>query len=128
MTETHILQDLDKVFEALASKHRREIIYALGLQPHSISQLASMRDLSLPAIHKHIKILEEASVIVRKKIGRTHFLTLNRRSLRGLQEWLMQYHAYWGSDEETLENYAKYLEKKDPLLLKLRRGKEGGEN
>ena len=102
-------QDLDNVFEALANKHRREIIYVLSLQPCSISQLASLRNLSLPAIHKHIKILETAGLINLKKIGRTKFLTLNREALRGLQEWLMQYHTYWGSSEETLENYAKYL-------------------
>lgn len=115
MTKTHIPHDLDKVFEALANEHRRDIVYVLGLQPHSITQLASLRGLSLPAIHKHIKILEEAGMIVRKKIGRTHFLTLNRQSLRGLQDWLMQYHAYWGSGEETLENYAKYLDDRKPM-------------
>ena len=68
-----------------------------------------MQSLSLPAIHKHIKILENADMIIRKKIGRTNFLALNRESLRGLQDWLMQYHTYWGSNEETLENYAQYL-------------------
>jgi DNA-binding transcriptional ArsR family regulator len=110
MTKTQ--QNLDNLFEALANQHRREIIYALSLQPHSISQLASMRALSLPAIHKHIKIIENAGLVLRKKIGQTNFLTLNRQSLHGLQEWLRQYHTYWGNDEETLENYAKYLEEK----------------
>jgi len=103
---------LDNVFEALANKHRREIIYVLSLQPCSISQLASMRSLSLPAIHKHIKLLENARLILRKKIGRTNFLAFNRESLRGLQDWLSQYHTYWGSNKETLENYAQYLSKK----------------
>ena len=112
-------QNLDNVFEALANQHRREIIYVLGLQPYSISQLASMRNLSLPAIHKHIKILENAGLIKLRKIGRTKFLTLNRQSLRGLQDWLMQYHAYWGSSEETLENYSQYLKSKKS---------KGGEN
>lgn len=101
--------DLDIIFEALANKHRREIIYALSLQPHATNQLAAMRKLSLPAIYKHIKILETAGLVVNKKIGRTHFLTLNKRALRGLQEWLMQYQAYWGTDKETLDNYAEYL-------------------
>jgi DNA-binding transcriptional ArsR family regulator len=68
-----------------------------------------MRGLSLPAIHKHINVLEKAGMIIRKKIGRTNFLTLNRESLLSLQDWLLQYHAYWGSSEETLENYAQYL-------------------
>ena len=48
-------------------------------------------------------------MIIRKKIGRINFLALKRDSLRGLQDWLMQYHTYWGSNEETLENYAQYL-------------------
>ena len=109
MTQTQTHQDLDPVFEALASKHRREIIYALSLQPCSISKLAAMRDLSLPAIHKHIAILEKGNLILRKKIGQTNFLTLNRTALRGLQDWVMQYQTYWGNDEATLENYAHYL-------------------
>ncbi len=109
MIKPHNPKDLDTIFEALANQHRREIIYVLGLQPYSISQLASLRNLSLPAIHKHIKILEDAGMIIRKKIGRINILTLNRESLRGLQDWLMQYQAYWGSDKETLENYAHYF-------------------
>ena len=109
MSKMRTTQDLDIVFEALANKHRREIIYFLGLQPSSISNLAAMRNLSLAAIHKHIKLLEKADLILRKKIGRTNILTLNRDSLRGLQDWLMQYHTYWGSNEETLENYAQYF-------------------
>ncbi len=109
MNNTHIPYALNKVFEALANEHRRDIIYVLGLQPSSINQLASMRNLSLPAIHKHIKILENAGLVVSKKIGRTKFLTLKRQSLRGLQDWLMQYQTYWGNDDETLENYAKHL-------------------
>lgn len=112
MDEIQDTQGLDSIFEALAHKHRREIIYALSLQPHSISQLASMRNLSLPAIHKHIEILEKGDLIIRKKIGQTNFLALNRKSLRSLQEWVMQYQTYWGNDEETLENYAQYLGRK----------------
>ena len=109
MNKLNKTQDLDNLFEAFANKHRREIIYFIGLQPCSISYLASMRELSLPAIHKHIKLLEKADLILRKKIGRTNFLTLNRVSLQGLQQWVMQFHTYWGADGETLENYVPYL-------------------
>ena len=113
MAESNTPQDLDILFEALANKHRREIIYVLSLQPASISQLASMRGLSLPAIHKHIKILEDADMVIRKKIGRTNFLSLNRNGLLALQDWLMQYHTYWGSNDETLDNYAQYLSREN---------------
>ncbi|CAN5196071.1 hypothetical protein BH09PAT2_BH09PAT2_05070 [soil metagenome] len=119
MITTDTLSDLDSIFEALANKHRRAIIYALALHPHSISQLATMRELSFPAIHKHIKILINSKLIRTKKIGRTHFLALNRKSLLGLQDWLMKYQAYWGTDEETLENYAHFISKSST---------KGGEN
>ena len=83
-------QDLDNVFEALANKHRREIIYVLSLEPCSISKLAFLRNLSLPAIHKHIEVLEKGGLVTRRKIGQTNFLTLNLESLRGLQDWLIR--------------------------------------
>jgi DNA-binding transcriptional ArsR family regulator len=103
--------NLDLLFEALASVHRREIIASLALQPYSIGQLAGMRKLSLPAIHKHIKILEAASLIARRKIGRTN-LTINRSALKGLQEWLTQYQTHWGSEAESLANYESFLAEK----------------
>ena len=111
MTQAYDQMELNKIFEALANEHRREIVYVLSLQPASIGQLASLRGLSLPAIYKHIKILEQGDLIIRKKIGRTNFLALNRNSLRVLQDWLSQYHTYWGTNEETLENYTDYLKK-----------------
>jgi hypothetical protein len=73
-----------------------------------------MRNLSLPAIHKHIEILEKGGLILRKKIGQTNILSLHRAALRGLQEWVRQYHTYWGNDEATLENYAEYLRRDEP--------------
>ena len=110
MVKNNNQRELDSVFEALANEHRREIVYVLSLHPASIGQLASMRGLSLPAIHKHIRILEKGGMVIRRKFGRTNFLSLNRNSLRVLQDWLSQYHAYWGTNEETLENYAQYLQ------------------
>ncbi len=101
---------LDAVLDALANEHRRAIVDSLGLQPHSISQLAEMRGLSLPAIHKHIAVLEDAGVVNRRKTGRTNYLALRRDGLRTVQEWLGRFHTYWGSDKETLENYVAYLE------------------
>ena len=83
-------QDLDNVFEALANKHRREIIYVLSLGPCSISKLAFLRNLSLPAIHKHVEVLVKGGIVTRRKIGQSNFLTLNQESLHGLQDWLMR--------------------------------------
>jgi DNA-binding transcriptional ArsR family regulator len=88
MTNDENSAELDHVFEALANKHRREIIYVLSLEPCSISKLAFLRNLSLPAIHKHIDVLEKGGIVTRRKVGQTNFLTLNRESLNGLEDWL----------------------------------------
>jgi|ERR1019366_5584660 DNA-binding transcriptional ArsR family regulator len=108
-------QDLDLLFDALSHEHRREIIMILSLQPASISQLAEERGLSLPAIHKHIKVLEDSKIVKRQKTGRVTFLTLNRASLRGIQNWVSQFHAYWDGGSESLENYAQTIEFKANL-------------
>ena len=104
---------LDNVLEALANPHRREIVYVLGLQPCAVSQLARMRGLSLPAIHKHIKVLANAGLVSRRKTGRTTYLILNPQRLRLLQDWVGQFYTYWGSDQASFENYQGYLDR-DP--------------
>jgi DNA-binding transcriptional ArsR family regulator len=101
--------DLDTILAALANAHRRAIVHALGLQPYSISQLAALRELSLPAIHKHLAILENAELVRRRKTGRSTYMTLERRSLRLLQDWLAGFHTYWGTDAESLANYEEFL-------------------
>jgi Predicted transcriptional regulators len=101
--------ELDRLFGALANRHRREMVHLLGLQPYSISRLAHIRGLSLPAINKHVRVLVEAGMVGRRKLGRTTFLTLDRASIRRLQAWLGEYHAYWGTEKESLENYAQFL-------------------
>lgn len=105
-------EKLDSVMSALASGHRRKIIYRLSLQPVTISMLAHELELSLPAIYKHIKVLKESGLVQQKKIGRCNFLALHRGSLEICHSWLTQFHSYWGSDDETLENYARTLQEK----------------
>jgi DNA-binding transcriptional ArsR family regulator len=105
---------LDGVFDALANVHRRSIMRALSLQPHAISQLAAMEEMSLPAIHKHIRALEEADLVIRRKVGRTSYLALHRKPLRDLQMWVGEFNPHWGNERETLENYAQYMGETHP--------------
>ena len=100
---------LDEIFDALANPHRRDIVRFLGLQPAAISELARQRGLSLPAINKHIGILERTGLVERRKIGRTTYLTLKRQPLGQLQTWVEQFHPYWGHDDATYENYLDHL-------------------
>jgi DNA-binding transcriptional ArsR family regulator len=119
LTKTNQNADkLDQVFTALANKNRREIVFTLGLQPASIAQLAYQQQMSLPAIHRHIVVLERAGLVQRKKVGKTNFLALNRLALLLMQDWIAQYRAYWGTNEESLENYVARIQKDEVKLKK----------
>ena len=103
--------ELSLVFDALANDHRREIVRLIAIQPRSISQLAEARRLSLPAIHKHIRVLEGAEMVRRRKVGRTNFLAIEREPLLALQSWIDRFHPWWGTEGESLENYVEHLGK-----------------
>jgi predicted transcriptional regulator len=96
---------LDTILGALANQKRRHIINILALNPGTISNLGRHTELSLPAIHKHMRILESADLIIRKKSGRTNFIALNSKTLGLAQSWIDQYKINWGSPESSLSNY-----------------------
>ena len=103
---------LDALYEALSHAKRRGILMTLSFRPATVSQLALEQGLSLPAIHKHIRLMEGALLIRRKKAGRTNFVALRREGLRLAQGWIGQFRAEWGADGETLENYIATLPNK----------------
>ena len=96
---------LDSIFQAFGHSKRRGMIYALSFRPATINQLATEFGLSLPAMHKHVRTLEKAKLVHRRKAGRTNYLALNRKSMSDAKAWTEQFRAEWGNDEETLENY-----------------------
>ena len=96
---------LDNIFAALANQKRRSIVHDLSLSPSTVGQLARNYDLTLPAIHKHIRTLESANLIIRKKSGRTNFVALNNSTLGLAKSWLTQYQTEWGNVDASLENY-----------------------
>ena len=110
-------EDLDRLFAALANRHRRQMVDLLGLQPYSISRLAAT-ERGLPAGDEQARrVLETAGLVTRRKLGRTTFLTLDRSAIRAVQAWLATFHAYWGTEKETLENYERFL-KSDPTATR----------
>jgi len=100
---------LDAVFTALGNEKRRGIMRTLSFRPATVSQLAEEHQLSLPAIHRHIRTLEAAQLIQRRKVGRTNFVAIRRAALAAAQSWIGQYQLEWGHDDETLENYIAEL-------------------
>lgn len=65
---------LNDIFVALSHTKRRGMITTLAFRPSTVTQLANEYDLSLPAIHKHVRTLEKAELIQRRKVGRTNFI------------------------------------------------------
>jgi DNA-binding transcriptional ArsR family regulator len=109
MDNTHDSPQLDKALRALSNQKRRGIVHDLSLQPATVGQIARSHQLSLPAIHKHIQVLENADLIIRKKIGRTNFIALNNKTLLVVQAWIVQYKTGWGNSEASLENYVSRM-------------------
>jgi len=96
---------LDQTFAALSDPTRRAIISQLAKGEFSIMELASPFDMSLPAVSKHVRILEDAGLLIRKKRGRVHYCHLNARPLRDAAQWLVFYQQFWDSKLDALANF-----------------------
>ena len=100
------VQSLDSVFSALADPTRRAILQRLSRGESSVTDLARPFDVSLPAISKHIRVLERAGLLARRKDGRVYRCRLVARPLRDAAEWITRYHEFW---EKRLDALAEYL-------------------
>ena len=96
---------LDPVFAALADPTRRAILAHLIHGEATVSEVAEPFETSLPAISRHIKVLEEAGLVARRKDGRIHHLHLVAAPLIDAMQWLEQYHWFWESQFDALEQF-----------------------
>ena len=99
---------LDVLFRALADRTRRKLIARLAEQPATVGQLAEPFAISLPAISRHLRVLEEAGLIVRHIDGREHHCSLNPRGLEIAAAWLEQRQRFW---ERQLRALTAYIER-----------------
>lgn len=98
---------LDAVFGALTDRTRRGMLARLAQGPATVSELAEPFDISLPAISRHIKVLEHARLIERQVDGRVHHCRLDVDALREAETWLQHYRGFW---EDTLEALTRHVE------------------
>ena len=98
---------LDNIFSALSHPTRRAIISQLAKGEISIMELASPFNMSLPAVSKHVRILENAGLLTRKKRGRVHYCRLNAYPLRDAAQWLVFYQQFWDTKLDALTNFLK---------------------
>ncbi len=103
---------LDATFAALADPTRRAILQSLSQKGvpaggPTVTTLAEPFDISLPAISRHLKVLERAGLIVRQREGRIHRCGLDAAPLREAEGWIGEYRRFW---EDQLGALAEYLE------------------
>jgi DNA-binding transcriptional ArsR family regulator len=104
---------LDSTFGALADPTRRALLASLMLGQASISELAKPYRMSLPAVMKHLRVLEQAGLVCQKKTGRTRQCQLTARPLKDAETWLSQYRIFWEGTFESLERYLNQSESKE---------------
>jgi DNA-binding transcriptional ArsR family regulator len=102
--------DLDLLFHALSDPTRRQILQRLNEGACKITDLADPFKMSLAAVSKHIKILERANLLNRKKHGRIHECAINPEALRTAEEALKFYTQFWN---ERLDAFAEKIENKN---------------
>jgi DNA-binding transcriptional ArsR family regulator len=100
-------RQLDLAFGALAHPIRRGILGRLASGEATVSELARPFKVSAPAISKHLRILEEAGLLTRRKQGREHHLRLDSKRLEQAQQWLERQRKIWNDRLDNLERYLK---------------------
>jgi len=98
---------LGKVFAALADPTRRFFIERLKRSQATVSELAAPLQMSLPAVSKHLKVLETAGLISKTKTGRVYLCTLTPQTLLTAEEWIHDKQTFWN---EQLDSLAEFIE------------------
>ena len=99
---------LDRTFSALSDPTRRQILERLASGPATISELAPPFSISLPGLMKHIRVLEDARLVVTEKRGRSRTCRLGSEQLDDAARWIETYRRHW---ERRLDRLGRYLEK-----------------
>jgi DNA-binding transcriptional ArsR family regulator len=94
---------LDAVFSALADPTRRAILTRLADGEASVTELADPFDISLPAISRHLKVLEHAGLLAREREGRVHRIRLVADPMLDALEWMARYGRFWEERLDALE-------------------------
>lgn len=104
---------LNRTFAALADPTRRRILAHLARGEHCVTDLAKPYAMSLPAVSKHLRILESAGLIRRRRCGRVHHLKLEAAPMRQAAQWIDDYRRFWEESLDRLEEYLKELQAKE---------------
>jgi DNA-binding transcriptional ArsR family regulator len=107
------VNELNRTFGALVDQTRRTMLARLEREEAiSVSELARPFAMTLPAIMKHLAVLEDAGLITRSKAGRTVTVRLRPDPIRGALDWLARYERFWSPRLDRLAAYAEREESK----------------
>lgn len=98
-------ESLDAVFSALGDPTRRAILARLAEGETRVTELAEPHRMSLPAISKHLRVLETAGLVTRQKAGRVVRCSLNADPLKNAADWVGHYRRFWDGQLGRLERY-----------------------
>jgi DNA-binding transcriptional ArsR family regulator len=104
---------LSATFAALADPTRRAILARLAVGETSVSDLAEPFDMSLPAVSKHLKVLERAGLIARGREAQWRPCRLKPIALREVDDWLEKYRRFWEERFDRLDDYLRELQAKE---------------
>ena len=106
---------LSSTFAALADPTRRAILARLSLGETSVTDLAKPFDMSMPAVSKHLKVLERAGLVARGREAQWRPCRLDAAPLRDASTWLENYRRFWSSHIDALETYLDRMDPPDRL-------------
>jgi DNA-binding transcriptional ArsR family regulator len=104
---------LDRTFAALADPTRRHILQSLTGGERCVTDLARPYRMSLPAVSKHLRVLEGAGLVRRKRDGRVHRLKLEAKPMQQALAWIEEYRKFWESSFDRLDQYLKQVQTKE---------------
>lgn len=96
--------DLDLIFQALSDPSRRAMLRSISESEKSVTEVAKpFRRMSLAAASKHLKVLERAKLIHRRRDGNHLYLTVNGEAIRSADQWMKYYQRFWDSKLDSLQ-------------------------
>lgn len=98
---------LDLAFQALADPSRRAMVDRLAQGPATVSELAGPLAMSLPGVMQHLKVLEEAGLVVSQKVGRSRTCRIDPEALTRAERWISERRALW---ERRLDRLGQFLD------------------
>ena len=105
---------LSATLSALADPTRRAIVARLALGEATVNELAAPFDISLPAVSRHLKVLEAAGIISRGRDAQWRPCRLEAASLKTVDDWLAHYRRFWTGGFDKMDAYLKQLKKEKP--------------